>query len=898
MSGSTPVSEPKPLIGAIRWDAYNAPAGNIYGQAAISPLLTPSNNDRLPWFTSENSAGTLTVDGDSQAVIDTEIQEAAAAGINYFAFNYYPQSSGLQTALDDYLSSQYNNLLDFTIIDNPGWGATLGDYTTILAPEVKLLEQPNYQRTADGRPIYYLLMPDPTTFQTWLTDNWGGSIANMAMALNWLRSQVTAATGANPYVVLMPDGLNDATQIAAALGVDALSSYTASGEDTPGTAYSTLSAEAEGDWSTESSQTGLSLIPTVVTGWNPVASPGYQAGTPTQIANQVTDAIAWSQANPDINTANSVLIYSWNEFGEGGSTLDPTYQPGNPSGNASILNAVGTVLNATITSIRVQQDGETITVDSNGVERLYNASATLTEEIFSSGSYNVFASDGTEYRYSTTGALVEEDDPDGSKWYIDSAGDTLFLAPNSDGAVTLQKELFPDGSYVNFEGPWGDDTQEFYSATGTLQEILNTDGSKTIYNSDGSTEDFNNAGTLVSTFLANGDTLIPWSDGQLWYDPTGAFLAHEVDSTDGTRSFYGANECLDESISPTGTITEYNSLGNIVSTTSNGDTIAPWYNGALWYDSAGNYLGHELVGPNGFNDFFNATGDLQETDNPDGSKTIYQADGSFLSYNNTGTLVSTHLASGDTLVPWTTGTMWYDPNGNFIAHEVDDTTGTREFYATAGYLEETVTTGGTITQYNSVGQIVSATANGDTTLPWIDGELWYDDAGNYLGHQVVAPNGTNSFYNASGVLQALDNPDGSSVVLGAGPSAITPAALGLPATMAFVSSAATTSNIEVLSGGLGNDVLTAGTLAAELFGAGGSNVFAFVSGSAGSTYIIEDLVPGVDHILLSGYGQHFVSTAVQGGGINLSLPDGSFILVDPGNAEVTNIAQLGLQFKN
>jgi hypothetical protein len=235
-------SEQKPLIGAIRWDAYNAPAGNIYGQAAISPLLTPSNNSRLPWFTSINSAGTLTVDGDSQAVIDSEIQMAAKAGINYFAYNYYPASSGLQTALDDYLNSQYNNLLDFTIIDNPGWGATLGDYATILAPEVKLLENAHYQRTADGRPIYYLLMPDPTTFQTWLTNNWGGNITNMATALNWLRGQVTAATGANPYVVLMPDGLNDATQIAAALGVDALSSYTASGEDTPGTAYSTLSA--------------------------------------------------------------------------------------------------------------------------------------------------------------------------------------------------------------------------------------------------------------------------------------------------------------------------------------------------------------------------------------------------------------------------------------------------------------------------------------------------------------------------------------------------------------------------------------------------------------------------------------------------------------------------------
>ncbi len=889
MSGT---NSDKPIIGAIRWDAYNAPVGNVYAQAAIAPLLTPENNARLPWYVTINNAGTLAVDGDSQAVIDSEIQMAAEAGINYFAFNYYPVSSGLQTALDDYLDSPYNHLLDFTIIDNPGWGATLGDYTTILAPEVALLEQPNYQRTADGRPIYYLLMPDAATFQTWLTQNWGGSIANMATALTWLRNQVIAATGANPYVVLMPDGLTGATQIAAELGVDALSSYAASGEDTPGTAYATLSAEAEGDWSTERSQTGLSLIPTVVTGWNPVAAPGYQAGTPTQIANQVSDAMAWTQANPSSNPANSVLIYSWNEFGEGGSTLDPTYEAGNPAGNAAILNAVGTLLNATVIDSTVQPDGDTITVDSNGVERIYNTSGTLTEEIFTSGSYDVFAADGTEYRYSSSGTLVEEDDQDGSKWLINAAGATLFLSPNVDGAVTLQKELFPDGSYIVFEGPWGDDTQEFYSASGTLQEILNSDGSETIYNADGSIQNYNSAGTLVATFLANGDTLVPWEDGQLWYDPNGVFLAHEVEEPDGTDTFYGADQYLEESIAPNGAISQYNSLGDVVSVTANGDTTQPWYNGALWYDSSGTYLGHEVVGADGFDDFYNAEGVLQQTYNPDGSATLYQADGSILSYSATGTWVSTHLTNGDTLAPWTTGTLWYDPNGNFIAHEIDAADGTKSFYATGGYLEETVQTGGTITQYDSLGQVISVTANGDTTLPWVDGELWFDGSGNYLGHEIVAPDGTNSFFNATGILANVQNPDGSSITYGAGPSTIPPSAIALPAGMGFLS------GVQVLSGGPGNDIITAGTAAAELFGAGGDNVFAFVAGSAGSTYVIEDLVPGMDQILLSGFQQNFVSAALPTGGLMLNLSDGSTILVDPGQTRVSQVGELGLQFRN
>jgi hypothetical protein len=258
------------------------------------------------------------------------------------------------------------------------------------------------------------------------------------------------------------------------------------------------------------------------------------------------------------------------------------------------------------------------------------------------------------------------------------------------------------------------------------------------------------------------------------------------------------------------------------------------------------------------------------------------------------------LANGDTLVPSDSGTIWYDPSGSFIAHEIDEATGAKEFYATGGYLEETVTTGGTITQYNGLGQVVSVTSNLDTTLPWIDGELWYNSTGSYIGHEVVTPGGTNSFYNASGLLQEVHNPDGSSVVLGAGPSPITPAALGLPSTMAFVSSATTApaAPMQVLSGGPGNDVLTSGSLAAELFGGGGANLFAFLAGSAGATYIIEDLVPGIDHISLSGYGQNFVSSAVTGGGINLSLPDGSTILVDPGNPGVTKLGQLDLLFQS
>ena len=48
--------------------------------------------------------------------------------------------------------------------------------------------------------------------------------------------------------------------------------------------------------------------------------------TPDQLARHLQDAIAWTRANRDINPANAVLLYAWNENDEGG-WLIPTLNP-------------------------------------------------------------------------------------------------------------------------------------------------------------------------------------------------------------------------------------------------------------------------------------------------------------------------------------------------------------------------------------------------------------------------------------------------------------------------------------------------------------------------------------------------------------------------------------------
>ena len=45
--------------------------------------------------------------------------------------------------------------------------------------------------------------------------------------------------------------------------------------------------------------------------------------TPDELAAHLRDAIEWTKANREINPANTIIIYAWNEHDEGG-WLQPT----------------------------------------------------------------------------------------------------------------------------------------------------------------------------------------------------------------------------------------------------------------------------------------------------------------------------------------------------------------------------------------------------------------------------------------------------------------------------------------------------------------------------------------------------------------------------------------------
>ena len=84
--------------------------------------------------------------------------------------------------------------------------------------------------------------------------------------------------------------------------------------------------------------TGRKVVPWVTTGhntkpridnpvsWTTVSSDGWVSdGTPGQIADNLSNALRWTMMNKSAAEANTVLMYAWNEFDEGGMDMSHTW---------------------------------------------------------------------------------------------------------------------------------------------------------------------------------------------------------------------------------------------------------------------------------------------------------------------------------------------------------------------------------------------------------------------------------------------------------------------------------------------------------------------------------------------------------------------------------------------
>jgi hypothetical protein len=346
------VIDPAPPEAATPWadifvdgvrGAYHVPL--LGAPAVLDQLHFQTNPDLATDFSVDNVSVEITesvnADATSQAIMDQEIQYASDAGIDYWAFDYYPQQP-LARARELYLSSTKRNLINWcAILDgNFGFG---DDFWANLAVLVARMAEPNYQKVLDGRPLVYII---------------AGATAGRVTAI---RSKAAEAGLADPYVVVTGWTAQSAAGLKTTVGADAVSRY-ATGPATAGAPYSEVIEDESALWP-EYAAAASQVIPTVSTGWDPRDRHDYpapwgaqpdtsylgdddfwsQQATPEQIATHLKSAIHWTKTHSPVTAANSVLIYAWNENLEGG-WICPTLYEMRYSGRPLRLDAIANAL--------------------------------------------------------------------------------------------------------------------------------------------------------------------------------------------------------------------------------------------------------------------------------------------------------------------------------------------------------------------------------------------------------------------------------------------------------------------------------------------------------------------------------------------------------------------------
>ena len=321
----------RPIVGAIRWDGWYGDGGVV--KAVEHSLGQPKYHFRLPWFARVMGEDKVSINGDSQAIMEQEIAYAALAGLNYWAFlDYLDEAPGMSIGLNRYLAAKDKKSIRYCLVEE---GARLDKAgVKVWSKIVEHFRHPDYQTVLDGRPLLCLF----------------GKTTKLGKA-EWddLKRQTIAAGLKAPYLVLMGW---EAEKDREALGFDAVSEYACSGKGytTDPESYERLTSHsvkeklwdkwkrertpcitfATAGWDTRPRQERPPSWCSWVTATPDPTPPAKQkplidatTASPDELAAHIREAVEWTQANRDLNPANAIIIYAWNEHDEGG-WLQPT----------------------------------------------------------------------------------------------------------------------------------------------------------------------------------------------------------------------------------------------------------------------------------------------------------------------------------------------------------------------------------------------------------------------------------------------------------------------------------------------------------------------------------------------------------------------------------------------
>jgi len=279
---------------------------------------------------------------DSLQVMERQIDLAADHGLAFFAFCWYWHDNGRaineqaikddpkHTGLELFLKARNNRRLKFCLlVANHGGFEIRGTESWKQAADfwMPYLKHPQYL-TVDGKPLVIIFNPDGG-------DQAGFAYLQEAARRAGLPGVAIAACAGGPAEM----GYTHATHY------NIVPDYPAGSQEH---GYAELAEAQARAWGGTREQP---YLPEVIAGWDarPWRGPQGQGKeqdayfpdrTPEQFAASLREAIAWMEAHPDQTTAErTILVYAWNEFGEGGY-IAPT--KGDPEGR--YLKAVQSVL--------------------------------------------------------------------------------------------------------------------------------------------------------------------------------------------------------------------------------------------------------------------------------------------------------------------------------------------------------------------------------------------------------------------------------------------------------------------------------------------------------------------------------------------------------------------------
>ncbi|MBR0898205.1 hypothetical protein JQ616_24870 [Bradyrhizobium tropiciagri] len=319
----------RPLVGAIRWDAWYAP-GSQPTEAMKQSLGPQKYRWRAPFFGTQVNRDPNALDFSSsiQTEMDKEIDQAIFAGLDYWAFAGYGANHPMSKALYAFRTRPKAAELKYCMFTELGRWGSAAKLSSLPQEHIGLMADKNYLRVEGNRPLYFLGFIKGADVQR----SWGG-VPGLQAQLSKFRADANAAGHGEPYIVLAGD-TKFLSQEAANLGADALGSYAITTGNGRGS-FADLAKYAEKGWNALAASQ-VPVVPTVMTGWDrrpriehPVPwetsqRPGdgitnfYTAPTKQELAGHLTQSINWVNSRAPDQRAPAVLIYAWNENDEGG----------------------------------------------------------------------------------------------------------------------------------------------------------------------------------------------------------------------------------------------------------------------------------------------------------------------------------------------------------------------------------------------------------------------------------------------------------------------------------------------------------------------------------------------------------------------------------------------------